>query len=308
MFPNGELPRNHDHILVDVQRCPHRLMLAHHRISVRFAAGLLRCTPCFDPERNASIVGKPLPSPRALAPDVQRAVLVHRPVDGSEAAMRRGKSAAGDRERIVLQLGDDARWVHLRADRYLMCCFFFAALQGFCFFSGVAGSFLCLLFFSFFFPLFSNCSFGGFLATLVGPGQFWGIVGGFVQSTALRASSRRDRLEFAREAHRASQAACFDRVFVVSVSFKSCHHDGDGVAFIAGGQPTFCALAPSLIRAIQADRPHGFIGLWVDLGFDRLLAGVFAARLDGPEDGRRGVRCGRECESNGSDARSSGQP
>jgi hypothetical protein len=33
VLPNGELPRNRDHILVDVQGRPHRMMLAHHRIS-----------------------------------------------------------------------------------------------------------------------------------------------------------------------------------------------------------------------------------------------------------------------------------
>lgn len=32
MLPNGELPRNRDDILVDVQGCPHKMMLAHHRI------------------------------------------------------------------------------------------------------------------------------------------------------------------------------------------------------------------------------------------------------------------------------------
>ncbi len=273
--------------------------------SVFLAARLLRIAPCFDPERNASIICKPLPSPRALAPDVQRAMLAHRPVDDSEAAMRHGKSAAGDRERIALQRGDDARG-HLRVDCCLLCCFFLAALQGFCFFSGVAGSFLCVLFCMFFFPLFPNCSFGGFVAALISPGQCGRCVDFFVLDPFGR-RTRRDRLEFARKARRASQAARFDRVLVASVSFKSCHHDGDRVAFIVDGQPTFSALAPSLIRAIQADRPHGFIGLWIDLGFDRLLAGVFAARLDGPEDGRLSVRCGRECESNGSDARSSGQ-
>jgi hypothetical protein len=33
MLPNGELPRNRDHVLVDVQGRPHKMMLAHHRIS-----------------------------------------------------------------------------------------------------------------------------------------------------------------------------------------------------------------------------------------------------------------------------------
>jgi hypothetical protein len=32
MLPNGELPRNRDHILIDVQGRPHSMMLAHHRI------------------------------------------------------------------------------------------------------------------------------------------------------------------------------------------------------------------------------------------------------------------------------------
>jgi hypothetical protein len=33
VLPSGELPRNRDHILIDVQGCPHRMMLAHHRIN-----------------------------------------------------------------------------------------------------------------------------------------------------------------------------------------------------------------------------------------------------------------------------------
>ena len=33
MLPDGELPRNHDDILVDVQGCPHKMMLAHQRIT-----------------------------------------------------------------------------------------------------------------------------------------------------------------------------------------------------------------------------------------------------------------------------------
>jgi hypothetical protein len=179
---------------------------------VRFAARPTRVAPCFDPECNASILGKPLPSPRALAPDAQRAVLAHRPMDDSEPAMPHRKSAMGDRERVSLEPGDDARWARLRAACCLTCRFFFAALQGFCFLSGVAHSFLCLLFVMFLFALFSNCSFGGFIAALVGPGQFWGTVGGSPRNAALRASSRRDRLEFAREARRAGQAARFDRV------------------------------------------------------------------------------------------------
>ena len=104
-------------------------------------------------------------------------MLARRPVDDSKAAVRRRKSAPGDCGCVVLRVGDNARGVHLRVDRYLMCCFFFAVLQGFCFFSGVAGSFFCLLFFCllffmFYFPLFSNCSFGGFVAALIGPGEF----------------------------------------------------------------------------------------------------------------------------------------
>jgi hypothetical protein len=216
--------------------------------------------------------------------------------------MRRGKSATGTRELIALQVGDDARWAHLRVDRYLMCGFFFTALQGLCFFSGAAGSFLCPLFFMFFFPLFLDCSFGAFFAALVGPRQFWRDIGFFVLHCFGRRAGR-NRLEFAREGRHASEAARFDRVLVMSVSFKSCHHDGDRPAFIPRGQPTFRALAPPLTWAIQTDRPHGFKGLWIDLGFDRLLAGVLAARLDGPEDGCRGVRNGRERESS-SDARS----
>jgi hypothetical protein len=33
VLPNGELPCNHDDILVDVQSCPHKMMLPHHRIT-----------------------------------------------------------------------------------------------------------------------------------------------------------------------------------------------------------------------------------------------------------------------------------
>lgn len=35
MLANGELPGNRDDILVDVQGCPHKMMLAHHRIRSR---------------------------------------------------------------------------------------------------------------------------------------------------------------------------------------------------------------------------------------------------------------------------------
>lgn len=42
MLTNGELPRNRNDILVDVQGRPHKMMLAHHRIKaysqVRFLA------------------------------------------------------------------------------------------------------------------------------------------------------------------------------------------------------------------------------------------------------------------------------
>jgi hypothetical protein len=34
VLPNGELSRNRDDILVDVQGRPHKAMLAHHRIRV----------------------------------------------------------------------------------------------------------------------------------------------------------------------------------------------------------------------------------------------------------------------------------
>jgi transposase InsO family protein len=40
VLPNGELPRNRDDILVDIQRCPHKMMLAHHHIKVYSSAGL----------------------------------------------------------------------------------------------------------------------------------------------------------------------------------------------------------------------------------------------------------------------------
>jgi hypothetical protein len=34
MLPNGELPRNRDHVLVDVQGRSHKVMLAHHHIKL----------------------------------------------------------------------------------------------------------------------------------------------------------------------------------------------------------------------------------------------------------------------------------
>jgi hypothetical protein len=39
LLPDGKLPRNRDDILVDVQGCPHNLMLAHHRIKFCNANG-----------------------------------------------------------------------------------------------------------------------------------------------------------------------------------------------------------------------------------------------------------------------------
>ena len=123
--------------------------------------------------------------------------MAHWPVNDSKETMRRGKRAAGDRERIALQVGDNARWVRLRVDYYLMYYYFFAALQAFCFFSGVTGSFLCLLFGVFLFPLFSNCSFGSFVATLIGPGEFRRYINFFVL-TSMRRRTERYRLESAR--------------------------------------------------------------------------------------------------------------
>jgi hypothetical protein len=77
---------------------------------------------------------------------------------------------------------------------------------------------------------------GSFVAALVGPGEFWWDIGFFVLPSFGAAPGGIDS-NFAPEARRASQAARFDRVLVVSVSVKSCHHDGDRVAFIVGGQP-----------------------------------------------------------------------
>jgi hypothetical protein len=42
VLPNGELPRNRDHILIDVQGCPHRMMLPHHRITGGLPASIIR--------------------------------------------------------------------------------------------------------------------------------------------------------------------------------------------------------------------------------------------------------------------------
>ena len=186
-----------------------------------------------------------------------------------------------------------------------MCHFFFASLQSFCF-GGMTGSFLCRLFSMFFFPLFPNCSFGGFVEALGGPGQRGWCIDFFVLAS-FGCRTGRYRLEFAREASRASHTARFTRESIAGVIFESGHHDGDRAAFILGGQPTFSALASWLFGAIQADRPRRLVGLGIDLDFDRLLTGVLAARLDGPDDRRLGVCRRGEREYDSSAARSGGQ-
>ena len=142
-------------------------------------------------------VGEALARRGALGADAQRAVGVAGAVEDAQATVRLGERAAGGRERIALQCGDDAGGVFgFLSFLFLVCAGGgFADPSGFCFgllgffhralerrdlCGAVRGCFLGLLLFVFFGALFGDGAGGGFVAAFVGPGEFGGCVGFFV--------------------------------------------------------------------------------------------------------------------------------
>jgi hypothetical protein len=242
-----------------------------------------------------------LPYRSTLGADVQRAVVVSGPVDGAEAAVRLGERAAGSLHGVTFEGGDDAGGVFGFLSLSFLACAGggFACSLGFCFglpelffcvfeFGGaLCGGFLGLLFFVFFGPLFGDGAFGGFVAALVGPGEFWGsVVFCDLASFGGRPGWDFRNGEFAGPYGSTGCAVCFDPKAVSAAGFKAGQLEGDRVLFVVGGEGTFGVLAARQTGAVQADFPCGFVTLGVDLRFHKPFSGRSSPKAYGSDEGR----------------------